>query len=56
MSIIVNLTEEEIMGTPNDMELGEKARQKYWIEKEHEIFHFLKSPLTNLPCLVHFSK
>ena len=36
MSIIVNLTEEEIMGTPNDMELGEKARQKYWIEKEHE--------------------
>jgi len=36
MSITVNLTEEEILGTPNDMELGEKARQKYWIEKEHE--------------------
>ncbi len=36
MSINVTLTEEEILGTPNDMDLGEKVRQRYWVEKEHE--------------------
>lgn len=36
MSINVTLSEEEILGTPNDMDLGEKVRQRYWIEKEHE--------------------
>ena len=36
MSINVILTEEEILGTPNDMDLGEKVRQRYWVEKEHE--------------------
>lgn len=30
MSIKVTLTEEEILGTPNNMELGEKTRNKYW--------------------------
>ena len=36
MPINVTLTEEEILGTPNDMDLGEKVRQRYWVEKEHE--------------------
>lgn len=36
MSIIVNLTEEEILDTPNDYELGEKVRIKYWEQKELE--------------------
>jgi hypothetical protein len=30
MSIQVILTEKEILGTPNDMELGELIRNKYW--------------------------
>ena len=30
MSIQVILTEKEILGTPNDMQLGELARNKYW--------------------------
>jgi hypothetical protein len=37
MSIIVNLTEKEILDTPNDYELGEKVRIKYWEQKELEI-------------------
>lgn len=36
MSITIVMNEQEILGTPNDMELGEKVRQRYWIEKEHE--------------------
>jgi hypothetical protein len=37
MSIKVTLTEEEILGTPNDMELGEKTRNKYWqARRDHE--------------------
>lgn len=36
MSIKVYLTEEEIMSTPNDFELGEMIRKKFWIEKEHD--------------------
>lgn len=34
MEIVVNLTEKEILDTPNDYELGEKARIKYWEQKE----------------------
>lgn len=34
MSIVVNLTEKEILDTPNDFELGEKVRNKYWELKE----------------------
>lgn len=30
MSINVNLTEKEILGTPNDADLGELARNKFW--------------------------
>ena len=30
MSINVNLTEKEILGTPNDSELGELVRNKFW--------------------------
>jgi hypothetical protein len=37
MSIIVNLTEEEILETPNDYDLGEKVRIKYWEQKELHI-------------------
>jgi hypothetical protein len=37
MSIIVNLTEEEILDTPNDYDLGEKIRIKYWEQKDLEI-------------------
>ena len=36
MSIYVTMTENEILNTPNDAELGEKIRQRYWSEKEHE--------------------
>jgi hypothetical protein len=36
MSIKIYVTEEEIMSTPNDYELGELVRKKYWIEKEHQ--------------------
>ena len=36
MSIIVNLTEKEILDTPNDFELGGKVRAKYWEQKELE--------------------
>jgi len=28
--IIVTVTENEIINTPNDMTLGEKIRQKFW--------------------------
>jgi predicted N-acetyltransferase YhbS len=34
MSIMVNLTEKEILETPNDSELGEKVRARYWEQKE----------------------
>jgi hypothetical protein len=34
MSIMVNLTEKEILNTPNDSELGEKVRAKYWEQRE----------------------
>ena len=37
MSIIVNLTEEEILDTPNDYDLGEKVRIRYWEQKDLEI-------------------
>jgi hypothetical protein len=37
MPIIVNLTEEEILETPNDYDLGEKIRIKYWEQKDLEI-------------------
>ena len=30
MSINVNLTEKEILGTPNDADLGELVRKKFW--------------------------
>ena len=30
MSINVNLTEKEILGTPNDADLGELVRNKFW--------------------------
>ena len=30
MSINVNLTEKEILGTPNDADLGKLARNKFW--------------------------
>ena len=33
MSININLTEKEILDTPNDYDLGEKVRIKYWEEK-----------------------
>jgi hypothetical protein len=36
MSIKIYVTEEEVMSTPNDFELGEIVRKKYWIEKEHQ--------------------
>ena len=36
MSIMVNLTEKEILDTPNDYDLGEKVRMKYWELKEIE--------------------
>jgi len=31
---MVNLTEKEILNTPNDSELGEKVRAKYWEQRE----------------------
>jgi hypothetical protein len=34
MSIIVNVTEQEILNLPNDSELGEFVRQRYWRERE----------------------
>lgn len=37
MGIVVNLTEKEILDTPNDYELGEKVRIKYWEQKELDI-------------------
>jgi hypothetical protein len=36
MSIEVTITEKEIMETPNDFDLGEKVRQKYWEMKNDE--------------------
>jgi len=36
MSITINLSENEILNTPNDAELGEKVRKMYWEEKEEE--------------------
>lgn len=36
MSIHVCITEEEILNTPNDFDLGSKTREKYWAEKEEE--------------------
>lgn len=36
MSINVNLTEKEILSTPNDSELGELARNKYWQARRNE--------------------
>lgn len=36
MSIYVTLTEKEILETPNDFDLGELARKKYWEEKQYE--------------------
>lgn len=36
MSIIVKLTEQEILGTPNDFALGELARNKYWQERRNQ--------------------
>ena len=37
MPTIVSLTEKEIIDTPNDYDLGEKVRIKYWDKKELEI-------------------
>lgn len=37
MSVTVNLTEKEILDTPNDYDLGEKVRKMYWELKELEI-------------------
>ena len=37
MSIKVTLTEKEILETPNDMQLGELTRNKYWqARRDHE--------------------
>lgn len=36
MSINVNLTEKEILATPNDSELGELVRNKYWQARRNE--------------------
>jgi len=36
MSIVIKLTEQEILNLPNDAELGEFARQRYWNEKEQK--------------------
>lgn len=36
MSVTVNLTEKEILDTPNDYDLGEKVRKMYWELKELE--------------------
>ena len=36
MSIKITLSEEEILKRSNDFELGEYARQKYWLERESQ--------------------
>lgn len=36
MSINVNLTEKEILGTPNDADLGELARNKFWQARRNQ--------------------
>ena len=33
MEITINLTEKEILETPNNLELGELVRNRYWREK-----------------------
>lgn len=36
MFTLITVTEDEILKTPNDSELGQKIREKYWEEKEEE--------------------
>ena len=36
MDIIVNLTQDEILNRPNDMDLGEYTRNKYWQERRNQ--------------------
>jgi hypothetical protein len=36
MSINVNLTEKEILGTPNDADLGELVRNKFWQARRNQ--------------------
>ena len=36
MDIIVTLTKEEILNRPNDFELGEYVRNKYWQERRNQ--------------------
>lgn len=36
MDIIVTLTQEEILNRPNDMDLGEYTRNKYWQERRNQ--------------------
>ena len=36
MSIYLTITEKDVLGHPNDYELGEFVRQRYWSEKKYE--------------------
>ena len=36
MSIVINLTAEEILSRPNDFELGEFVRNRYWQERRNQ--------------------